>query len=84
MQILVSADFCSYPPLGCCLPQELNLIKPSRMPFDQKRINGPETSFSYKQFVESGEKPKPKEFKEKRADGRKWDENRKLGENSCV
>lgn len=50
------------------------------MPFDQKRINGPETSFSYKQFVESEEKSKPTGFKEKRADGRKWDENRKLGE----
>jgi hypothetical protein len=49
------------------------------MPFDQKKINGPETSFSYKQFIEQEENSKPTELKKKRADGRRWDESRKLG-----
>lgn len=47
------------------------------MPFDQKRINGPETSFSYKDFIErSDDKVK---LDEKRADGRKNNEHRKFG-----
>lgn len=50
------------------------------MPFDQKRINGPESSFSYKQFVETEENTKSTDFKKKRADGRTFDESRKLGE----
>lgn len=50
------------------------------MPFDQKRINGPESSFSYKQFVEVEDNVKSSDLKKKRADGRKFDESRKLGE----
>lgn len=49
------------------------------MPFDQKRINGPENSFPYKQYVEVKENVKQtKEFDEKRDDGRKMQEHRKL------
>lgn len=51
-----------------------------RMPFDQKRINGPETSFSYKQFVEKAEDSKKPTNKVKRADGRKMSEHRQFGE----
>jgi hypothetical protein len=47
------------------------------MPFDQKRINGPENSFSYQQLIE---KPKKlKVLKGKREDGRDWNESRKFG-----
>lgn len=50
------------------------------MPFDQKRINGPENSFSYKQFIEQDEKAQQiKEFKGKRKDKREIFESRKLG-----
>lgn len=47
-------------------------------PFDTKRINGPEQSFSYWQLVEK--QKKPDRIKGKREDGRKWDEARKFGE----
>lgn len=48
------------------------------MPFDQKRVNGPESSFSYRQFIESKEDEKQKGFDGKRGDGRKMQEHRKL------
>lgn len=48
------------------------------MPYDQKRINGPENSFSYNQFVKNL-KEEPKAIEGKREDGRKNDEHRKLG-----
>lgn len=48
------------------------------MPFDQKKINGPETSFSYKQFIEPKENVQQKGLDEKREDGRKMREHRKL------
>lgn len=50
------------------------------MPFDHKRINGPDNSFSYKLFVdkERDEKQKP-EFKGKRNDKRAFLEHRKIG-----
>lgn len=48
------------------------------MPFDTKRINGPEQSYSYWHLVEK--KKKPDKIKGKREDGRKWDEARKFGE----
>lgn len=48
------------------------------MPFDSKKINGPETSFSYKQFIKVKEEVQQKEFDEKREDGRKMSEHRKL------
>jgi len=51
------------------------------MPFDQKRINGPDTSFSYKQFIEREEEPSQVHSKKKRADGRKPNEHRKFGKN---
>lgn len=52
------------------------------MPFDQKRINGPDTSFSYKQFIEQPKnesRDQKNKRKVKRADGRKLDEHRKFG-----
>lgn len=49
------------------------------MPFDQKRINGPENSFSYKQFIEHEENPKQKHKAKKRVDGRNFNEHRKFG-----
>lgn len=49
------------------------------MPFDQKRINGPDTSFSYKQFIVDDDIRDGKEEFGKRADGRNWDEHRKFG-----
>jgi exosome complex RNA-binding protein Rrp42 (RNase PH superfamily) len=48
------------------------------MPFDQKRVNGPESSFSYRQFIESKEDEKQTGFDGKRSDGRKMQEHRKL------
>lgn len=48
------------------------------MPFDQKRINGPE-SFSYKQFVEKNHEDQRESFEGKRVDGRRMDEHRKFG-----
>lgn len=45
------------------------------MPFDQKKVNGPESSFSYRQFIESKE---DKVLDAKRSDGRKMNEHRKL------
>lgn len=51
------------------------------MPFDQKRINGPE-SFSYKQFVVRDGEAKSGAVKGHRADGRQMDEHRKFGEKS--
>ena len=54
------------------------------MPFDSKRINGPETSFPYKQFIKQEENSKPVQLKKKRADGRRWDESRKLGWDSVI
>lgn len=50
------------------------------MPLDQKRINGPESSFSYRDFIESSEVKNPPKLKGKRVDGRKVDEHRKFGE----
>lgn len=52
------------------------------MPFDQKRINGPDTSFSYKQFIEQPKESEDQKTvsKLKRADGRKLDEHRRFGE----
>lgn len=47
------------------------------MPFDQKRVNGPDTSFSYRQFIESKEDDKQKGFDGKRSD-RRMDQHRKL------
>lgn len=49
------------------------------MPFDQKRINGPDTSFSYKPFIELDNIVNQVERTEKRADGRNLDEHRKFG-----
>ena len=49
------------------------------MPFDQKRINGPETSFSYKDYIEHKDDSKQKALKSKRADGRETHEHRKFG-----
>jgi hypothetical protein len=50
------------------------------MPFDQKKINGPEVSFSYKQFlkVKDSEKRKEKDNK-KRKDTRNFSDHRKIG-----
>lgn len=48
------------------------------MPFDQKRINGPE-SFAYKQFVENEHEAQRDGFEGKRVDGRQMDEHRKFG-----
>jgi len=48
------------------------------MPFDQKRINGPESSFSYKQFIEGAENSNTAKFKGKRADGREFHDHRKM------
>lgn len=49
------------------------------MPFDQKRVNGPESSFSYRQFVECKDDVEQKSFDGgKRSDGRKMQEHRKL------
>ena len=48
------------------------------MPFDQKRINGPEGSFSYHQFVDADESQEHPDFSGKRKDGRKIHEHRKL------
>ena len=50
------------------------------MPFDQKRINGPENSFSYRQFIENDVPKNNKPAKlTKRCDGRLWNESRKFG-----
>lgn len=52
----------------------------SKMPFDHKRINGPEISFNYAQFVEKSEDDKQTlELSGKREDGRTFDEHRKFG-----
>lgn len=47
------------------------------MPFDQKKINGPENSFSYKQFIKKPEKPL--NINDKRSDERDLLEPRKIG-----
>lgn len=52
------------------------------MPFDTKRINGPEQSYSYWQLVEK--QKKPDKIKGKREDGRKWDQARKFGKNDSI
>lgn len=49
------------------------------MPIDQKKINGPESSFSYKQFLKTAEASQTLEQVIKRADGRKASESRELG-----
>lgn len=48
------------------------------MPFDQKKINGPENSFSYKQFIELKDEEQQKSLIGKREDGRKLEDRRKL------
>lgn len=48
------------------------------MPFDQKRINGPDLSFSYKQFIGQEETANQVEKDNKREDGRNPDEHRKF------
>lgn len=48
------------------------------MPFDQKRINGPEISFSYKDYIASSDDAKIK-LDGMRSDGRKTNEHRKFG-----
>lgn len=48
------------------------------MPFDQKRVNGPENSFSYRQFIDTSKTVDKSEIEAKREDGRKFEENRKL------
>lgn len=50
------------------------------MPFDQKRINGPDSSFSYRQFIEHEDIVKQKQKSKKRVDGRNFNEHRKFGE----
>lgn len=54
------------------------------MPFDQKRINGPETSFSYEDFIEKAEDADPVKLAEKRVDGRLANEHRKFGETFII
>lgn len=49
------------------------------MPFDQKRINGPDVSFSYQQFITSEETNQPAQEPLKRVDGRGFKEHRKFG-----
>ncbi|KAG5680617.1 hypothetical protein PVAND_010111 [Polypedilum vanderplanki] len=49
------------------------------MPFDQKKINGPDNSFSYKQYIESNkEENQDFELKKGRKDGREPNESRKI------
>lgn len=49
------------------------------MPFDHKRINGPDNSFSYRQLIDADKCEKQKEFTGKRSDKRKIVESRKIG-----
>ena len=49
------------------------------MPIDQKKINGPESSFSYKQFLKTADVSHSTEQVITRADGRKASESRELG-----
>jgi hypothetical protein len=49
------------------------------MPFDQKRINGPDNSMSYKQFITTDEHKKHEGISDEREDGRKFNEHRKFG-----
>jgi hypothetical protein len=50
------------------------------MPFDTKRINGPDNTFSYRQFIQVDKDEKhTREFKGKRSDGRELLDHRKIG-----
>lgn len=50
-----------------------------KMPFDQKRINGPEISFSYKPFVVPTVSKETADLAGERYDGRDISEHRKIG-----
>lgn len=52
------------------------------MPFDQKKINGPEISFSYRLYTGKAEEESSKNLKT-RDDGRSADENREMGKFQC-
>lgn len=54
------------------------------MPFDQKRINGPEVSFTYQQFVASEELNQPCQKFTKRVDGRSLKDHRKFGKHILI
>lgn len=49
------------------------------MPIDQKKINGPENSFSYKQFLKTADANHSTDEVIKRADGRNASDCRELG-----
>lgn len=50
------------------------------MPFDTKRINGPDNTFTYRQFIEvDSDEKQLKEFTGKRNDNRGLLDHRKIG-----